>query len=181
MVGIRWLLVPFRYSKNRNRIPSITGCSDRFATVWNRCQEFRVRYDERFGSVKPRNSRRLSKTKTKTMNMTLWTLRPVSRLTKPYDADAIQEACEKDGVEVVGEWRNCQKLAEMLLKHLEGILNYCRTKVRFGVVEAVNSNLRLLINRGRGYKNLRYLLLKAKRMAVTNTELLVFRTVGKAA
>ena len=74
-----------------------------------------------------------------------------------------------------------EKLAEMLLKHLEGILNYCRTKVRFGVVEAVNSNLRLLINRGRGYKNLRYLLLKAKRMAVTNTELLVFRTVGKAA
>lgn len=58
----------------------------------------------------------------------------------------------------------------MLLKHLEGILNYCRTKVRFGVVEAVNGNIRMLINRGRGYKNLRYLLLKAKRMAVTNIE-----------
>jgi len=26
----------------------------------------------------------------------------------------------------------------MLLKHLDGIVNYCRTKVRFGVVEAVN-------------------------------------------
>ena len=74
-----------------------------------------------------------------------------------------------------------QKLAEMLLKHLEGILNYCRTKVRFGVVEAVNGNLRLLINRGRGYKNLRYLLLKAKRMAATNTELVIFRKMGKAA
>jgi transposase len=32
-----------------------------------------------------------------------------------------------------------QKLAEMLLKHLDGILNYCRTKVRFGVVEAINA------------------------------------------
>ena len=42
-----------------------------------------------------------------------------------------------------------EKLADMLLKHAEGIANYCRTNVRFGVVEAVNSNLRLLINRGR--------------------------------
>ena len=44
-----------------------------------------------------------------------------------------------------------QKLAAMLIKHLDGILNYCRTKVRFGVVEAVNGNIRMLINRGRGY------------------------------
>ncbi len=74
-----------------------------------------------------------------------------------------------------------EKLAMMLVEHLDGLLNYCRTKVRFGVVEAVNANLRLLINRGRGYKNLRYLLLKAKRMAVTNTELVAFRVVRKAA
>ena len=45
-----------------------------------------------------------------------------------------------------------QKLAAMLIKHLDGILNYCRTKVRFGVVEAVNGNIRMLINRGRGYQ-----------------------------
>jgi transposase len=74
-----------------------------------------------------------------------------------------------------------QKLAEMLLKHLDGILNYCRAKVRFGVVEAINGNIRMLINRGRGYKNMRYLLLKAKRMAVTNTEFVVFRKTAKAA
>ena len=74
-----------------------------------------------------------------------------------------------------------QKLAEMLLNHLDGILNYCRTKVRFGVVEAINGNIRMLINRGRGYKNMRYLLLKAKRMAVTNTEYVVFRKIKKAA
>jgi transposase len=74
-----------------------------------------------------------------------------------------------------------QKLAEMLLKHLGGILNYCRTKVRFGVVEAINGNIRMLINRGRGYKNMRYLLLKAKRMVVTNTEYVAFRQTAKAA
>jgi transposase len=74
-----------------------------------------------------------------------------------------------------------QKLAEMLLKHLDGILNYCRTRVRFGVVEAINGNIRMLINRGRGYKNMRYLLLKASRMAVTNTEYVAFQKVKKAA
>jgi transposase len=74
-----------------------------------------------------------------------------------------------------------EKLADTLLKHVEGIVNYCRTKVRFGVVEAVNANIRLLINRGRGYKNLRYLLLKAKRMAVTNVEFLAFQRVKKVA
>ena len=71
-----------------------------------------------------------------------------------------------------------EKLAEMLLDHLEGILNYCRTKVPLGVVEAVNGNIKSLLRRGRGYKNLRYLLLKAQRMAVTKTE---FITLQKAA
>jgi transposase len=74
-----------------------------------------------------------------------------------------------------------EKLAETLLKHLHGILNYCRTKVRFGVVEAVNGNIRMLINRGRGYKNLRYMLLKAKRMAVTNVEFVAVQAIKKAA
>jgi transposase len=68
-----------------------------------------------------------------------------------------------------------EKLAQMLLDHLEGILNYCRTKVPMGVVEAVNGNIKSLLRRGRGYKNLRYLLLKAQRMAVTKTEFVVFR------
>lgn len=68
-----------------------------------------------------------------------------------------------------------ERLAFMLLDHLEGILNYCRTKVPFGVVEAINGNIRTLLRRGRGYKNLRYLLLKAQRMAVTKTEFIVLR------
>ena len=71
--------------------------------------------------------------------------------------------------------RPFENLARMLLDHLEGILNYCRMKVPLGVVEAVNGNIKSLLRRGRGYKNLRYLLLKAQRMAVTRTEFVVFR------
>jgi hypothetical protein len=66
-----------------------------------------------------------------------------------------------------------EKLAATLLKHLDGIANYCETKVRFGVVEAVNGNIR--------YQNLRYLLLKAKRVAVANVEFIPVHAVKKAA
>ena len=68
-----------------------------------------------------------------------------------------------------------EKLAWLLLDHLEGILNYCRTKVPMGVVEAVNGNIKMLLRRGRGYKNVEYLLLKAQRMAATKTEFVIFR------
>ena len=68
-----------------------------------------------------------------------------------------------------------EKLARMLLDHLDGILNYCRTKVPLGVVEAVNGNIKALLRRGRGYKNLRYLLLKAQRLAATRTQFLVLQ------
>ena len=74
-----------------------------------------------------------------------------------------------------------EELAAMLLKHLAGIVNYCRTKVRLGVVEALNGNIRMMINRGRGYKNLRYLLLKVRRMVVINVEFIAISTMGKAA
>jgi transposase len=68
-----------------------------------------------------------------------------------------------------------EKLAGMLLKHLEGILNYCKTKVRLGVVEAVNGNIKVLLRRGRGYRDLDYLLLKAQRLAATKTEFVAFQ------
>jgi len=38
---------------------------------------------------------------------------------------------------------------------------------------ALNRNIKSLLRRGRDYKNLRYLLLKAQRMAATKTELVV--------
>lgn len=68
-----------------------------------------------------------------------------------------------------------QKLARMLLDHLDGILNYCRVKPPLGVVEAVNGNIKMLMRRGRGYTNLRYLLLKAQHMTASNTEFVAFQ------
>ncbi len=68
-----------------------------------------------------------------------------------------------------------EKLADMLLNHLDGILNYCRTKVPLGVVEAVNGNIKTLLRRGRGYRNLNYLLLKAQRLAATKTQWVAFQ------
>jgi transposase len=68
-----------------------------------------------------------------------------------------------------------EKLARMLLNHLEGILNYCRTKVPLGVVEAINGNIKALLRRGRGYRDLDYLLLKAQRLAATKTEFVAFQ------
>ncbi|HLI82588.1 MAG TPA: transposase [Bryobacteraceae bacterium] len=49
-------------------------------------------------------------------------------------------------------WRSLkpfQKLATMLLKHLEGILNYCLMKVPLAAVEAINENIKSLLRRGR--------------------------------
>ena len=68
-----------------------------------------------------------------------------------------------------------EKLARMLLDHLEAILNYCRTKVPLGVVEAVNGNIKALLRRGRGYRDMNYLLLKAQRLAATKTQFIVLQ------
>jgi transposase len=68
-----------------------------------------------------------------------------------------------------------EKLAALLLKHVDGILNNCCTKVPMGMVEAINGNIKALHRRGRGYTNLRYLLLKAQRLAATKTEYLVLQ------
>ena len=71
--------------------------------------------------------------------------------------------------------RSFQKLALMILDHVDGILNYCRTKIPLGVVEAVDGNIKSLLRRGRGYKNLRYVLLKAQGMAALKIEFVVMR------
>jgi hypothetical protein len=46
--------------------------------------------------------------------------------------------------------------------------------VPLGVVEAVNGNIKSPLWRGRGYKNLHNLLLKAQRLAATKTEFVCF-------
>ena len=68
-----------------------------------------------------------------------------------------------------------EKLARMLLNHLEGIVNDCKIKVPMGVVEAVNGNIKALLRRGRGYRDLDYLLLKVQRLAATKTEFVAFQ------
>jgi transposase len=68
-----------------------------------------------------------------------------------------------------------EKLATMLVNHLEGILNYCKPKIPLGMVEAVNGNIKALLRRGRGYRDLNYLLLKAQRLAATKTAFVAFR------
>ena len=68
-----------------------------------------------------------------------------------------------------------EKLARRLRRHQDGILNYCKTKVPLGVVEAINGNIKALLRRGRGYRDMHYLLLKAQRLAATKTEFLVLQ------
>jgi transposase len=56
-----------------------------------------------------------------------------------------------------------RKLAGTLQRHLDGILAYCHHKVPFGVVEAINGNIRSIIRRGRGYRDHEYLILKVQK------------------
>jgi transposase len=62
----------------------------------------------------------------------------------------------------------------MLLDHFDGILNYCRTKVALGVVEAINGNIKTLLRRGRGYKKLRYFATEGSTPAATKIEFVAF-------
>lgn len=55
-----------------------------------------------------------------------------------------------------------QRVARLLLRHLDGILAYCHEKVPFDLVEEINGNIRLL-HRGRGYRDHEYLLLKVQK------------------
>jgi transposase len=65
-----------------------------------------------------------------------------------------------------------QKVARLLLRHLDGILAYCHDKVPFGVVEAINGNIRALLRRGRGYRDHEYLLLKVQKATAERRRLL---------
>jgi hypothetical protein len=62
------------------------------------------------------------------------------------------------------------KLAKTLLRHQEGLLNYCPVRVRFEVVDAATATSRLC--EATVYKSLPYLLLNAKWMAKNEERLL---------
>ena len=55
-----------------------------------------------------------------------------------------------------------QKLARTLVAHLDGILAYTRHQVRFGVVEGVNSIIKVVLRKARGMRDSHMLLLKLK-------------------
>ena len=50
-----------------------------------------------------------------------------------------------------------------------------------GVIEAVNGNIKALLRRGCGYRDMNYLLLKAQRLAATKTEFVVLQKAAQAA
>ena len=62
-------------------------------------------------------------------------------------------------------------LAQLLLTHLAGILASCHGTVPFGVVEAINGNIRAMLRRGRGYRDHAYLLLKVQRATADSRRL----------
>ena len=64
-----------------------------------------------------------------------------------------------------------EKLGRLLLTHLDGLLAYCHEKVPFGVVEAINGNIRAVLRRGRGYRDHQYLLLKVQQYTVEGRRL----------
>jgi hypothetical protein len=64
---------------------------------------------------------------------------------------------------------------EIPAKKLAEILHFCRTPLRFGVVEAVHGNIKPFVRRGRGYKNIRYLLLWAQRLAALKSAFFALR------
>ena len=58
------------------------------------------------------------------------------------------------------------------MRYLDGILAYCLGKVPFGTVEAINSNIRAMLRRGRGYRDHEYLLLKVQKATAERRRLL---------
>jgi transposase len=56
-----------------------------------------------------------------------------------------------------------RKVAQLLRRHVDGLLAYCHEKVPFGKVEAINGNIRAMLRRGRGYRDHEYLLLKVQK------------------
>jgi transposase len=55
-----------------------------------------------------------------------------------------------------------QKLGAFLQRHLDGIVAYCHHRVRFGVVEGLNTIIKAILRRARGMRDERLLVLKLR-------------------
>src|SRR5262245_40528239 len=54
------------------------------------------------------------------------------------------------------------RLGEFLFKHLDGVAAYCDHRVRFGVVESINTTIKAVLRRARGMRDEAMLVLKLK-------------------
>jgi hypothetical protein len=71
-----------------------------------------------------------------------------------------------------------EKLGALLVKDLVAPLAYCHEKVRFGVVEAINRNIRTVLRQRRGNADDQYLLLKVQQYAVAGRRLKATWSLG---
>ena len=55
-----------------------------------------------------------------------------------------------------------ERLGDFLFRHVEGIAAYCDHRVRFGVVESINTTIKAVLRRARGTRDEHMLLLKLK-------------------
>jgi hypothetical protein len=55
-----------------------------------------------------------------------------------------------------------ERLGAFLFRHVEGIAAYCDHRLRFGVVEAINTTIKAVLRRARGMRDEPMLLLKLK-------------------
>jgi Transposase len=79
----------------------------------------------------------------------------------------------------------CVDMWEPYRQSLEQWVPECRiiydTENRCGLEGSVNGNIKALLRRGRGYRDMNYLLLKAQRLAATKTEFLVLQKAAQYA
>jgi len=68
-----------------------------------------------------------------------------------------------------------KKFLEMVKKHLEGILNYCDTKIPLGLVESINGKIKSIIRQTRGFLDIKHGALKI--MFMTDSKALEFLKV----
>ena len=62
-----------------------------------------------------------------------------------------------------------EKFYSMIERHLEGILNYCETKLPLGLVENINGRIKTLLRRTRGFKDERHFALRIMFMTDSTT------------
>jgi hypothetical protein len=72
-----------------------------------------------------------------------------------------------------------EELADMLLRHAEGMLTYCRIRIPLAMMEFVNSNIEAQLRRRRGGHNLACLLPRGQRLVAKRSLPVAFKKAAK--